>query len=526
MNSRATSQTIDSSSGGFALVITLIMVALLAIIAVGFFTTASLERTTAKSYDDRYEAELAAQSGLEAFKKTLVATSFPSPAPSPLPSPSPAPVTSLDTFLVVRADGGAPGASYYYLAQPSTGSAPTITYYPLFSSYDPSVAPTPTPPTQTINLSSASAPAVPTPAPPANSTASDSTSAWNTAKTQRLPTLYSWAQPSPSPSGPSVKWVVMHDPQETATAAPYNFPYTRYAYWAEDLDGYLDASQVGGQPRGSGTSPQEIAMWTVFNSTPQTDPGNTAATTLINDRPLLFTVPTVQQIAATSPDLAGPNLAVRLGMDNNPGEQNLVPLGYGYANEGQAKENLNALIYQLTTPGNGNQAGVIKTPLNAALPSFGNRSTGGSADYLSNLAANIAGYAWPQNAPYDFNPPGNVHNSSNATRGIGPYPFAVSLYDLNNWAWTYKVATGNPLGRTYHVVVEVTTYVQLWNPHNITVSGNLTIQYQNSDQVNLNGTLFTLGTSGTNITASPTSPITKTIAVTLQPNQYQVVVLP
>src|SRR5438874_13547626 len=107
-------------------------------------------------------------------------------------------------------------------------------------------------------------------------------------------------------------------------------PYPRHAHWAEDLDGYLDASQVGGQPPTSGTSPKEIAMWTVFNPTPQTDPNTTAATTLINSRPLLLTVPTVQQIAATTPDLAGPNLAVRLGVDNNPGEQNLVPLGYGY----------------------------------------------------------------------------------------------------------------------------------------------------------------------------------------------------
>src|SRR5213595_3400593 len=196
------------------------------------------------------------------------------------------------------------------------------------SSTDPSA---PAAQTQTINLTAPFAPAVPTPAPPANSAASDSTSAWNAAGTQRLPTLYPWGQPSPSPSGPSVKWVEMRDPQNASG------PYTRYAYWAEDLDGYLDASQVGGQARTSGTSPQEIAMFTIFAPTQQTDPGNTAATTLINDRPLLFTVPTVQQIAATTPDLAGPNLAVRLGMDSNPGEQNLVPLEYGYGSEGNTK---------------------------------------------------------------------------------------------------------------------------------------------------------------------------------------------
>src|SRR5947207_5462313 len=321
------------SRRGFALVVTLVMVALMAVIAVGVFTSVSVERATATSYTNRYQAELAVQNGLQAAAKTLAAT--------PTGTNS---ITGTDTFLVVRADGPADAngnkAAYYYLSQASTGSTPTITYYPLFSSStdpsDLSVVQTPT-----INLAAPAAPAVPTPAPPPNSNPTDPGAAWNAAGTQRLPSFYSWAQPSPSPSGPSVKWVAMRDPQDTATAPAHNLPYTRYAYWAEDLDGYIDASQVGGQARTSGTSPQEIAMWTVFNPTPQTDPNTTAATTLINSRPLLFTVPTVQQIAATTPDLAGPNLAVRLGMDNNPGEQNLVPLGYGYGSEGNTKQILN-----------------------------------------------------------------------------------------------------------------------------------------------------------------------------------------
>src|SRR5258708_3139769 len=82
---------------GFALVITLVMVALLAIITVGVFMSVSLERVTAKSYNDRYQADLAVQNGLEAVKKTLVTS------PSALPSPSPASATGTDTFLFVRA---------------------------------------------------------------------------------------------------------------------------------------------------------------------------------------------------------------------------------------------------------------------------------------------------------------------------------------------------------------------------------------------------------------------------------------
>src|SRR5437762_1913181 len=521
------------SRRGFALVVTLIMVALMAVIAVGVFTSVSVERATATSYTNRYQAELAVQNGLQAAAKTLAAT--------PTGTSS---ITGTDTFLVVRADGPADAtgnkAAYYYLSQPSTGSSPTITYYPLFSaSSDPS---TPTSQTTTIDLTAPFAPAVPTPAPPANSAASDSTSAWNAAGTQRLPTLYPWGQPSPSPSGPSVKWVEMRDPQNASG------PYTRYAYWAEDLDGYLDASQVGGQPRTSGTSPKEIAMWTVFNPTPQTDPNTTAATTLINSRPLLFTVPTVQQIAATTPDLAGPNLAVRLGMDNNPGEQNLVPLGYGYGSEGNTKQILNPVG---NVNGN-NVANKWARPITAAMPNFVNRTTAtnggkghaGTVDYLKNLAADLIDYAAPLNAPTDFKAADPKHPSS---RGIGAYPFAVSVYDLNNWVSSYK-SNG-----TYKVVVEVKTYLQIWNPHNIPVTGALTVSYQNFDQINVNGTYPHLSSppEGTiTFTDTPpgpclviTSPLSASgkvgdafsyqIAASSQPNQpsikpneYRVVVLP
>ena len=62
------------TKGGFALVVTLVMVALLAIITIGVLTSVSLERATATSYTNRYQAELAAQNGLQAAAKTLAAT--------------------------------------------------------------------------------------------------------------------------------------------------------------------------------------------------------------------------------------------------------------------------------------------------------------------------------------------------------------------------------------------------------------------------------------------------------------------
>src|SRR5438552_13234384 len=116
-----------NQSSGFSLVIALVMVALMAVITVAVMTTVSLERSTATSYSSRYQADLAAQNGLQAASKTLAAT--PTGANS---------VTGKDTFLIVRADGppdaNGSKAAYYYLAQPSQSPGNSITYYPLFSS--------------------------------------------------------------------------------------------------------------------------------------------------------------------------------------------------------------------------------------------------------------------------------------------------------------------------------------------------------------------------------------------------------
>jgi len=248
-------------------------------------------------------------------------------------------------------------------------------------------------------------------------------------------------------------------------------------------------------------------MWTVFNPTPQTDPNTTAATTLINSRPLLLTVPTVQQIAATTPDLAGPNLAVRLGIDT--AEQNLIPFGYGYGSEGQLKTNLNP-ISQLR----GNIPSKFATPLGAAMPGFQNRTAttsggkghSGTVNYLNNIAANIIDFVSPENAPTDFMPNGNQNPPS--ARGIGAYPFVTSVYDLNNWVYTV------PVGTTYQVVIETTTYVQLWNPHNYPpdgLSGVLTVHYQNTDQVKVFA-------NPTNQTLS--SPPDATVIFTANPNPH------
>jgi hypothetical protein len=466
-------------SPGFALVVTLILLVLAAVVVIALLSSASLDRDTAKSTNDRHLADIAVENGLEVAKKVLVAS--PNAAAS---------ITASDGFLVLRSDGTQTNSSgtkdaYYFLAKARSGAANTVDCYPLFSGGSAS--------TVAINL--AASPAVQTPVAPATAFSNPA----RDASGKKYPVLNSFQQPA------FTQWQEIRDPNDTATAPTHNLPYQRYTFWMEDLAGYLDASQVGNesnggkQQRSNGTNPNEIALFTVFDPTNATDSGSTLAKNVIDNRALLFTVPTLRQ-AASAPagqiDVTQPNLAVRLGVDNG-GEQNTIPTGFGYPNEGSPKTALNALI----AAANVNS---IASAIGATLPNFKNRGGGNTFDYNKNIAANIVDYAASAQAPTtDYDPA-----TGTATyRGIGAFPFVISAYDLNNWV--------NITG-SYDVVIEVTTYVQLWNPHNIAVTGALTLHYENVDQLQVN-------TNTVNYTPPP-DVVSGTF--TMQPNEYKVVVFP
>jgi hypothetical protein len=145
----------------------------------------------------------------------------------------------------------------------------------------------------------------------------------------------------------------------------------------------------------------------------------------------------------------------------------------------------------------------------------GHGHSGKTRNYLNNLTADLLNYAYPLDAPTEFMPGGNG-NPPPSSRGIGAYPFVVSLYDLNNWVQTV------PIGTTYQVVIETTTYVQLWNPHNYPsdgLAGALMVHYQNSDKVNVNGTTQTLSSppDGTVIFKDNPDPNDRTNPVIVSP---------
>src|SRR5689334_6559124 len=120
---------IQSSREGFALIVTLIMVVLAAVIVVALLTSASADRSTATSVADRYKADMAAATGLEAAKKALSAISADGYSR-----------TMNDHFIVVSS-ADANGVPYYFVGCSDDANndgnndytKPAIQYFALYS---------------------------------------------------------------------------------------------------------------------------------------------------------------------------------------------------------------------------------------------------------------------------------------------------------------------------------------------------------------------------------------------------------
>lgn len=425
---------------GFALVITLIMVALAAVMVVALLVNASLERTTATSYANRLNAELAVQNGLEAAKKAL--TGSPSGGTS---------ITADDAFLVLRADGTQTNSAgnkdaYYFLAKAQPGAANTVDCYPLFAGGTPS----------TVSIDLTKTPVFQPPTPPAAPFAPNPARETFGANTRVYPTLLTHQQ------APYTQWQEVRDPADTAPAPAHNLPYQRYTFWVEDLGGMLDASAVGNQlnggahQRANGTNPNEIALFTIFDPTLATDSGATLAKNLTDNRSLLFTSPTLKQVApppAGQTDRTQEYLATRLGIDTG-GERNLIPYGFAFTDAGAPKTNLNSVIGD-ASKSDEDKVKALAEVINKNLPLFAAKRKGGlaaSEDYVKTLAANIIGYATGEPVV------------GTGYRGIGLHPFVVQFFERFKWEKKanepghYYLKNG-----TWWANVRVIAYVQLWN---------------------------------------------------------------
>ena len=299
----------------------------------------------------------------------------------------------------------------------------------------------------------------------------------------------------------------LRDPNDTGSGGTHTLPYQRYTYWVEDLSGYLDAGVAGNllaagkHQRASGTNPNEIALFTVFQPDQVTDAGDLSAKALVDNRPTLFTVPTMKQFRPGC-WLCCESETARSSLWNGcwrPTES--YPRG---ATATLTKEHLKPIWPHWSQAKDVNS---ISTAITTTLPSFASRAGGNTFSYTKNLAANIIDYTTPAQRPHHRLRSHNRigHHTAASARSLS----WSSAFDRNNW-----VATGT--APPYPVTIQVSTYVQLWNPHNIPVTGSLTVRYNNVDTITVNGTNY-------NYTPPPdyVDP-----AFTLQPNSYKVILIP
>ncbi len=496
------------SCSGFALVITLVMLALAAVVIVGLLTSASIDRTTARSYDDRLQAELAVKNGLEAAKKALLAS--PDTA-----SGKPAAVSD-DAFLVVRADGppdangNKPG--YYFLGKAQAGGNGVIDYYPLFSGGSPQSLPTGINPTSY---------AVTPPTPVAAAYSTDPAQETFGSSTRYYPQLLQGQPPV------FTQWIAVKDPNDSAASPAHDLPYQRFTFWVEDVAGYIDAS-LSGNNGGTGgvhvrpldqstsakryeTKPSEIPLFTIFDSTSPKDPGTTGAKDLVNNHPLLHTVLTLRQLAPgpSNTDLTTPTLVTRLHADS---EMPLLPFGFGYKDEGNPNFTKLQINDQVKTGGDP-AVKAIAQKINVNLPNFGTQRKGGltGQDYVNTVAAAMIDYA-------DVDSDATVGSDY---RGIDSYPLVSELYNMKWWssAPSINASTG-----TYFVTIQMDTWAELWNMSNQPASGTATLEMAENLPLTAGVYSYTFGIESGDLpnssSVNTTYPAGKSFTVNLKANAY------
>jgi hypothetical protein len=406
-------QRIQQRESGVALVTTMIVVAVLAIVAVAFMQSTSTDRLSSRTGKNYMQARLAAEAGLAAAEAVL------------------ARATTNDTFIVVA------NTNRQLFVGNGTNDSVNFIYVPAFStvaSLTTVVAP----------IVSAEVPSTNVPAGP-NSTNFIFTN---------MPGGYAATSP------PSIAWVYMTNANGTTNG--------RFAYWVEDLGGRLDLSVVGTNTsspvarRPTGTNPAEIALWSLLDSTSVSAAASGGAgDALVTARANLLTAATAR---LADPSVTTNSMAdLTAGVVHDTNEPMLIPFGFGYPKEGEAKLDLNTADF----------AGIVESLTNN-LPDFGDRGGGlAKDDYVKNVAASIV----------DFIDADLTPTAGDGYRGVEPIPFL-------NERMTRFVLQGPPVneGRGWVINIETTEYFEFWNLHNRTsVATTVDFAYTNNQPLQYSG---------------------------------------
>jgi type II secretory pathway pseudopilin PulG len=490
---RNTPSATPTGHQGFTLPAVLVVAAALLILAVGILTITAIERRTARSYVDLQRAELAARAGLEDIKGILTAEA------------------ANDDFIVLQSTLQQPietdktPAPHLFLARgKASGPSLSYRYVPLFSTTtQPAETPTLTTPTLDTLVSS---------------NANERTD-FNT-------------QPFLDKS--RAAWIYIQDDKGRNVG--------RYAYFVEDLQSKLDPALAGNTEGSGGThartpwphpapgiNPEppdenrpaldQVALHAIDPATTADIPGPLGKT-LITGRPLLVSPDSLLAAADIKPPLtrdpAGrlTDVKARAVEENLASslqsylEQPLIPYAQGISPTvaGQPKLNLNELL----SKGDDAVAEMAEF-IDKALPEFKTRKGGFPDDYLRTLAANAIDYA-------DEDPKSTLLEGSH--RGLDGYPLVSEF--LMRFRWE-NVLTEN--GRKF-IILSATTYAELWNMSDQTISGSCELSYETKYE-------FPLG-ANPSVTfddmadATPKLPESEgyrwfpAISVSLRPNEYKV----
>jgi hypothetical protein len=249
---------------------------------------------------------------------------------------------------------------------------------------------------------------------------------------------------------PRAEWITLPDDPDN-----FNEPILRFAFWIEDLSGRLDGKHIGKETRDLGSSTAEIDPTTLFD--PTLSEGNMPQA-MHDKRDSIRTSASLRNLL--DKELAGriePYIAYLPARANPP---RVIPQGYGYADAGQPAPDLNAFVTARDVPR-------LSSHIARNLPLFSNRRGGfsGSEEYLKTLAASIIDYA-----DEDSNPTMGI-----GYRGIDSYPFVNELYDRYEW-----VGSGNG-----DVSIKVETFVELWNPSQLPITGEIRFTNANRHRINI-----------------------------------------
>lgn len=249
---------------------------------------------------------------------------------------------------------------------------------------------------------------------------------------------------------PRAQWTELPNASQTSDE-----PILRYAYWIEDLGGRLDGKHIGAEVRNLGLTTAEVDPSTIFN--PSAAHGYTPEIMNLKRDQLRTSGSLRHLLGSTTSIRIEPYIAYLPEQTPWP---KIIPHGFGYADAGKPAPDLNVFISTRDVDG-------LTEHVSRNMPEFSSRRGGfpGSENYLKSLAASMIDYADADSDP----------TVGSGYRGIDSYPFVNELYDRYEW-----VASSD--GK---VNIKVETFVELWNPSQQAIKGEIRFTNINRHKINI-----------------------------------------